>query len=387
MDEEQSVSFAHDENPKKDEVLSFNAKGRKLHLSNVADEFRLMQEILAKELTPEIAARVCEKSGSHLIKLVSPRVDGDHATLRINDPNSKRRSQLLPSTNAPDIPFCKVLFRPLEVEGYAVMSVVDHILNPESHSAQVLGDFSSVFGEDVLAAMQAVLLSPPRAPTNLGAGEFPIIFIPRSGGGDLQITPVSPVSTFMGIKRVTDYYFQRASPDTPRPPRGRWIRQAVSSKPQNISGAIGGPRMRFFATLPPIMQQSEAELFRFIHGGGFPRWRDDEVADWVLRYADKLDADANYNNQNTRSALDAMADRLIRETYAFISETLGDAKKMAEDKGMSVDQLAAAPSTPQVLIRRFWGKEPNFDRAKNAVTSPHFENRLRKSRLVLEEAI
>ena len=224
----------------KKEIISFKPLGRPLAVEEVLGEFRLMEAALKNSLTVVVARRICEKSGSHLIKLVSPRVDGEHAVLRVDAPNSNRKSTLLPSVNASDIPYCKVVFRPLEIEGVPAMSVVDHILNPEGHSERVLGDFATVFGDDVLAVMREVLLSPPNIPLKLGAGEFPIIFVPRPGGGDLQVTPVSPATSFMGMKRVTDHYFQKAQSETPRPPRGRWTRQAISSKPQNISGAIGG---------------------------------------------------------------------------------------------------------------------------------------------------
>jgi len=372
---------------KKEQLLSFRRVGRLLLLEDVADEFRQMRDSLSGEFTPVMARRICEKSGSHLIKLVCPRVDGEHATLRFDDPKSNRRSALLPSVNAPDIPFCKVVFRPLEIQGFPAMSVIDHILNPEGHSESVLADFASVFGDDVLKAMREVLLSPPHIPLKLGAGEFPIIFVPRPAGGDLQITPVSPATTFMGMRELfRSRKFQKKDPDAPPVNRGRWVESAVSSKPQNISGAIGGPRVRFLATLPPVLQQGEAELYRFVHGGGFPRWRDKEVAVWVLRYAEMLEADKVYNNQDTREALDRTADRLIRDAVAFIEETISDAKNLAVEYGKDIESLPSAPTVPQVLIRRYWGRDEKFDIARKSLSSPHFEDRLRKSRSIQEGA-
>jgi hypothetical protein len=259
------------------------------------------------------------------------------------------------------------------------MSVVDHILNPEDISASVLADFAGVFGADVLEALQAGLGACSPVPLKLGVGEFPIVFIPRPGGGDLQITPVSPVTVFMGFKRVVDEYFQKAQPDAPPPPRGRWTRQAVSSKPQNISGAIGGPRVRFLATMPATMHQAAAELHRFVQGGGFPRWREDEVAVWVLRYGDLLEASATFNNSDTRAALNRTADRLIADARDFILETLADAKALAQQQGQD-GTLPKAPRIADVLIRRRWFNGNAHDRAVKALTSPHFEDRLRKSR-------
>jgi hypothetical protein len=358
------------------DLLSFKLTGRPISLDAVGEEFSLMQGCLKKRLTVDVARRICAKSGSHLLKLVSPRVDGDHAILRFDAPDSNRRSSILPSTNAPDIPFCKVVYRPLEVIGHPSRSVIDHILNPEDHSSSVLDAFAGVFGADVLAVMQEALLAAPNPPLKLGAGEFPIIFIPRPGGGDLQITPVAQAAAFMGMKRVTDDYFQKATPDGPRPPRGRWTKAAVSSKPQNISGAIGGPRVRFLATMPPGMTQGEAELYRYANGGGFPRWREESVADWILRYGAMLDADATYNNENTRAALNRTADRLIRDVGEFISDTLQDAKNLAGRHGIPEEKIPEPPGVGQILVRRKWASEKDLGRARKALTSPHFEHRL-----------
>lgn len=365
---------------KPEKLLSFKPTGRPISLDTIDDEFKLMKGCLKNPLTTEIAARICEKSGTHVLKLVSPRVDGDHATLRIDVPSSNRRSPILPSTNAPDIPFCKVVYRPLEVIGYPSRSVIDHIRNPEEHSGQVLNSFAEVFGQDVLETMRDTLLSAPKPPRKLGAGEFPIIFIPRPGGGDLQITPVSPATAFMGMKRVTDPYFQKAQPDGPKPPRGRWSRQAVSSKPQNISGAIGGPRVRFLATMPPGMTQGEAELYRYVNGGSFPRWRDEEVTTWVLRYADMLEADASYDNADTRAALDRTADRLIKDAAEFVSDIVQDAKNLADRYGILEGNIPETTDLAHILFRRKWSTDKNHGRARKALTSPHFEDRLRKNR-------
>ncbi|WP_275791594.1 Sec7 domain-containing protein [Pararhizobium gei] len=360
-------------------VLSFKLAGRLIAPDAVRDEFRLMRNQLKNPLTAEIAARICTKSGTHLLKLVSPRVDGDHAVLRFDRPDANHRAAMLPSTNAPDIPFCKVVYRPLEIIGHASLSVVEYIRNPDEHSEAVLRAFAEVFGADVLEAMRAVLQSPPQSPLKLGAGEFPIIFIPRPCGGDLQVTPVAPATAFMGMKRITDPYFQKKQENAPPPPRGRWTKQAVSAKPQNISGAIGGPRVRFLATMPAGMSREESELYRYVQGGRFPRWRDQEAAKWVLGYADRLDADAVYNNSNTRAALDRAAERLIREAEAFISDMVYDASHLAGRHGLAEGKRQSPPDPASVLMQLRWGSEDDRERARKTLTSPHFEHMLRQS--------
>lgn len=360
------------------EILSFKATGRLIALEDVDAEFRVMQAQLKSKLTAEVAFRVCTKSGTHLIKLVSPRVDGGHAVLRFTSPQSNQQALFLPSTNAPDIPFCKLLYRPLEILGHESCSVIAHILNPQEHSEHVLQAFASVFGVDVLDAVRRALLGAPPVPLELGAGEFPIIFIPRPGGGDVQVTPVSPASAFMDMKQVAEPYFRKAQPDAPRPARGRWTRQAVSAKPQNISGAIGGPRLRFLATMPPGMTQGEAELFRYVHGGAFPRWRDSDVSNGILRYAERLEADAAYNNADTRAALDRTALRLILGAEEFIADTVEDARQYSSLHGLSIERMTLPPEPIAVLMRSIRSSDDDRSKARKALTSPHFEHLLHK---------
>lgn len=372
------VSAQHGPKLKADDVLSFKPPGRPMRLDEVADEFQLMQSFLKSHLTVEAAARVCQKSGSHLLKLISPRADGDHACLYIEPPAANRRPKILPSTNAPDIPFCKVIFRPLELLGHPTRTVVDDIMNPDDASEAVLEAFASVFGDDVLDAMRDSLLAQPKQVTKLAAGEFPIIFVPRPGGGDLQITPVSPATAFMGMKKAISPFFEKQQKDGPRIARGKFRKQSVSAKPQNISGAIGGPRTRLEAVMPPILEQEDAEIHRYLNGGAFPRWKNPDVGVWILRYADMLEADTVYNDRNTRAALDRTADRLIREALDFIKEMQDTARDAAIVAGIDPETLGSSPPPASALLRRFWPND-TFARARNALTSAHFEHRLSRT--------
>ena len=126
------------------------------------------------------------------------------------------------------------------------------------------------------------------------------------------------------------------------------------------------------------MSPGEAELYRYLKGGGFPWWRDDAVAHWILRYADMLEADAHYNNPNTRAALNERADRLIRDAFKFIAETAEDAEALGRRKHLSTEALPEPPGPQEVLFHRKWA-DKDEGRARKALTSPHFERRLRKS--------
>lgn len=360
----------------KNDLLSFKKTGRVLSLDTLNDEFSMIEEAVGTgKLTAEKARCVCEKSGTHLLKMVSARTHTDSAVLYIQPSGTNERPDILPSVNAPDIPYCKVLYRPLEFEGRPARSVVDDIMNPDDLSDVVLQAFASVFGQDVLDAARDALLYSPKKVKKLAAGEFPIIFVPRATGGDLQLTPVSPAMAFMGVKAAINALYERK--EAIGLPRGAFETQSISSKPQNISGAIGGPRKRIMARLPHVMEQAEAEMHRYVHGGSFPRWRDNAVANWVIRYADMLEADKAYNDHNTRAALDRTADHLILDAMAFIAETVEEARLTANADGAASDELAKPPDPDSVILRRSWPQD-GFDRARKALTSVHFHHRLEK---------
>ena len=362
----------------KNDLLSFTPTGRSMAADELEHEFGLMNQAATKgkgTISPEVFRRVAQKSGTHLIKMVSPRADGGSPVLRVENPYANHRFPLVPAGNAADIPYAKVLFRPLDIHGETERSFVDHVRNPTDISKRVFEAFASVFGEEAREAVFDALLKSPPAVETLAVGEFPIIFVPRSGGGDLQITPVSPATAYMAMKRVTEPYFQKQAPGAPR---GRWQRQKVSDKLQNISGAIDGPRIRFFAEMPPGMAQEEAELFRFVHGGSFPRQRDPNIAERILKYADRLDRDKEYNDMQTRAWLDRRADWLIEGVSAFVAETMEDAKAFADLHGISHDALKAPPVAGNILLRRYWAGDAQYRRARMALSSAHFAYRLGK---------
>jgi len=364
---------------KRDDVLTFKTPGRPLGLEDIHSEYLAIKSFFEKPFTAEIAARICLKSGTHIVKLVSSRIDGNHSVLRAPQLKGDTAPQIfLPSVNAPDIPFAKIIFRPLEVIGHPTRSLVDHILLQDNISENVFEAFASVFGQDVFDAVMLGLTTPLPDITMLSDGEFPIIFIPTPNGGDLQITPISPAAAFMGFKSITGEYYQKQVKGEPRVPRGKWHKQAVSSKPQNISGAIGGPRLRFLAEIPKMQSQYEAELFRFIKGGRFPRWLNDDVAVWIMKYADLIDASEAFNNKDMREGLNRLIDRVISEADAFIAETLLDASLMAEEMALPFEAAQSPPPIQSVILRRFWAHS-TFDTARRVLNAYHFEDRVKKN--------
>lgn len=370
------------------ELLSFRETGRILSVNQLEQEFRFIQTTLKSQPTADIFTKIGRGSGTHILKTTTPRADVEHSVLRVNRSSSNLRSKYIPSLNAPLIPFAKIVFRPLEIEGHSAKSIVEHLLYPDEISAKVLDAFAFVFGQDCLDSLANAILSDAPEITQLpDAGEFPIIFLPGPDGGDIQVTPVSPIETYMGFKEMSAWWFQKQEKNGPRPPRGRWDRQSVSAQMQNISGAIGGSRQRFFSSIPTVMAESEAGLLRFVKNGSFPRFRSKEVVDLMTAYLELRAVNEVHTNSDIRSKLEEYADAMISEALQFAAGVLEDAaalktrldekaeKDVASHGGDTAESvLPAAPSPLTILMKCSWGKL-NREEVLSVLTSARLRDR------------
>jgi hypothetical protein len=343
--------------------------------SDVAPEFALMRSMLTKPPTSADFHRVGMGSGSHLLKLTTPRADSGQSVLRFARSGSNALPFFAASLNAPDIPYAKIVYRPLEILGRTPKSVLNHIRDPDEISQTILAAFASVFGNESLEALKSALLGEGQKITRLpDTGEFPTIYLPRPGGGDIQATPVSPAETFMGFKNMSAAWFLKQEKDAPPMPRGQWIKQSISAKPQNISGMIGGPRQRFLATMPSVMRNYEAAILRYALGGRFPAWRDSDVEAAVLHYAGRLGME--YTNSNILAGTDWYADQMISGALKFIAEVQEDAHEILGKSAKAEKTLPHPPYPSALILGRRW-KNEDRQKAMTALTSVHFRDRER----------
>ena len=268
-----------DEIPKLDDLLLHRPLGRILELEAIGAEFALIRrafEAEGKAVPGEKEfRRVGAGSGTHLLKLNSARVPIGQHVLRVIRPATNRHPELFPSIDAGYAKHCKLVFRPLEVAGHPTRSLADHILNPdEVVSPKVMAGFSDAFGEDALDALCEALTTPLPPIKSLPAAEFPIIFLPRPGGGDLQATPIAPAEAYVRFGEVTEPFFRKQEEGEPRVPRGRWRRQFVADKPQNISSAVGKQRTRVLRANAARARSMECRASSLRP----PRWEISEVA-------------------------------------------------------------------------------------------------------------
>lgn len=367
--------------PKLDELLSHRPLGRILEPDGIGAEFELIRDAFAREAKGGVPDaddfhRVGRASGTHLLKLVTPWAPTGQCVVRfLGQRGANRQSPMYPSLDAKMARIAKVVFRPYEFRDHAPKTLADHILNPDDDlSATVTKAFAEIFGEAALERLRDALTRPLDPVTELPVAEFPIIFLPRPGGGDVQATPLAPAEAYVEFGEITADYFRKNEPGQPRQPRGRWHRQFVADKPQNISGAVGKTRTRFFATMPAVLDRWEAELFRFAQGDRFPRWNDPSVVEEVSAYAALIDRNAEYSNEDIRAGLDRRADTLIRGAREFIDETMAEARQEFPGK-----DLPRPSSIVDVLLQRKWPKD-GFNQARRVLTGRHFRDRLRDGR-------
>lgn len=361
-----------DKLPTLDELLSHRLTGRILEVDGIDAEFKLIRLAFVAEgkkvPDAEDFRRVGRASGTHLLKLITPRAPTGQSVLRIVEAGTNRHPTLFPSLDAKKSKVAETVSRPWEVSGHPTRSLADHILNPDDLSPKMTKGFAGAFGEECLAALVDALMTPLPTVSALPVAEFPIIFLPRPGGGDLQVTPLAPAEAYVRMGQVTAPYRGENVEGQPRIPRGRWHRQYVADKPQNISSAAGKRRTRFLATMPPVLNSSSADLHRYAHGGKFPRWRAATLPDAIAAYASLLAVE--HSNQDIRAGRDRRADALIANARDFIDDTLADAQAVYPER-----KLAAHPSVTAVLLDRYW-PPGGFDQARRVLTTEHFKGRL-----------
>ena len=360
--------------PNDKDVLSLQATGRVIDLDAVSDEFGLMKILLKNPLTAEVAIQVCQKSGTHLLKIISPRADSNQCCLYFREPDSSVRPEIFPSVPAGDIPFSKVLFHPFEISDRPPRSVVDDIMNPDETSDFILDAFANVFGKDVLEAVREALLNKVNVITELPSRDFPIVFAPRENGDDLQLTPISPAFAFRGVQNAINTLYERKKASREQVPGRACIeRQLISLHPQNISPMINRTRHRLMARLPVISNPVMEDIRNFAITGVFPRWRDRDIANLVLQYAEFLGPNVLSDNAETQLALDQMADRLIQLALDFVQETKAEIRLIAGPGDRKfVDPVAPGPV--KVLLDCQY--ETDIYKARVALTGPHFTDRL-----------
>lgn len=313
-------------------------------------------------------------AGTHLVKLISARAELAQSVLRARPPGANEMPPFYASVDVKVFAPAGIVFDKIRVRNHPERRLVDHLTSPDELSPKVCKAFAVVFGQKALDALQTATNGDAQPITRLPAAEFPIIFVPRPDHSDLQITPLAPAGAHVNFHQVTAPFFDDVEEGQPFPRRGRWARQALSGKSQNIGYAIPAIRRRFRADMPGVLKREAAELHAYLKGGPFPRWRDAAVSDAVLRYDDLLERAKTYSNADIRAGLNARADALIHGARAFRAEVLAEAALKRE-----AVETRTPPAEADLILRRYW-KGDDRARARRAIASDHFRGRVERMR-------
>lgn len=364
---------------KKAVFLTCSSSVKPYEKTDLEEAFLDIAEELGKRPTPADIARVAQASGTHLLKMLNKNVPLGSHILRMAPAGSNGRGRFLPSVNAADSPFAKLLFRPIAISGIeGARTIVDHATTPDDLSPELLSAFAKIFGQECLDALEAALAEDRSTVASLHTENFPIVFAPGVEG-DLQITPIPPADAWFVTKDVLSEYFRKveAGEEFMAVRRGaRRSFQEVSSKMQNISPALGGKRMRFQATFPEMQTATEAGIYRYAYGGRLPVFAHPEVIDLSRAYL-KLhltqvgtDGSDGYSNADIRRGMRNLARWLVSLARDFILEV--------NERAIEINPAFDAPEVDpvSVLLRRYWKNPKEGLAIRAAFESPDFRRHL-----------
>lgn len=316
--------------------------------------------------TEAVFHAVGKSVGTHSLKLVNPRsknhiliVDGaDYMAF----PDSKYSGVV------------KVLFRPITVTGSNTpTSIFKEILNAEDgcNHSPLLDAARTEIGDHLIDAFRQGLRE-PREISALREEGIPVVFLPLHGGGDVQITPVSPGKAYMTATEIFKSYIIPHERDTDgqivkRNRRGSFTKQSLSNQIQNVSAMISqvGPRVRMNATFPDIMRQQRAEVMAYAANRSeafFPKMRDDVVTDIAIRLERFL---ASVESAGRRPELLVAVRNMARALANLAADHIADV--MDEAGKIDANFRPSPVSIGQVLFGAVRGRNKTSEAAQAAI--------------------
>lgn len=356
-------------------VLSFRDPGAPFaadQIGNIYADFKEAASSKDKPFTDDTGkfAQVAQNSGTHILKLLNKQSE-DHV-LRLAAPGVNRRPKFFPSMNAALGKYAKIIFQPVAILGVpGYKSLVDHILEPDDISAAIEASFVEAFSKESLLALKEGLLEDRSGVGRLHAQNFPVVYAPSPDGGDLQLTPIAPLQVYADFKG-------EVIPEVGSKESIRLSRQEVTSKTQNISIFIGGPRVRFSGSVPPALANGDAGVIRMVKGGPIPAPSSEDLTDRLdhlvkLHYA-KTDyaAGKGYFNADMEKGLRRLAGWLIDEAIAWVSDI--------EEAAQEIEAEFVMPKADYglLLLRGYRGDHASREKVRVALRDSSFRGVLER---------
>jgi hypothetical protein len=350
--------------------LSFRNPGEAFALQDISQVYHVLKEVAGIKDNPAKFAAVAANSGTHTLKLLNSGSQ-DHV-LRITPKEGEAR--YFPSMNAALGAYAKILYQPVLFEGIdGARSLIDHILQPDGLSAQMEEAFANAFSHESLRLVLDGLLEGRDYVSRLHHENFPIVYVPHpdKSGESLQLTPISPTRVYSDFK-------SEVLPEKGSKERIRLSGQEISSKMQNISVALGGPRRRFHATVPDAMLHQDAAILRLVKGGPVPVLSSYELSERLdhlvkLHYA-KIDHQngKGYFNADMEAGLRRLARWIVVEAIFWTEEV----RQQAQD--LEPEFVMPELDIPKLLVAGYRRKRADRDRLAAALKDESFLKVLRE---------
>lgn len=302
--------------------LSFHDPGTAYSKEDLPSVFKDLVEInnldLAK-FTPALFERSAKLGATHTLKLLNSAAQD--AVLKLT-PVTGATPRLFHTGDAASVPAGKILYRPIAIIGAVkARSLADHILNQDEFSETIFAAFADVFGAEAFEVVTTIISRPANFVESLHSA-LPVVYVPGPDGRELQLTPVISIETHAGMRAE----FYPAQAEAGQPQRyGRVSRSEISSKPQNITGAIAPTHVRMLAEFPAAMSFREADIYRAAHGGRLPALPATEVKElieaYVVQYT-RLVApkEGEQYIRFTEERMEVIADRIIDALVTHLGE-------------------------------------------------------------------
>jgi hypothetical protein len=394
--------------------LSVSSIGRPYGVHEIPEIFEDMKKGLKKALPENAFAQAIEKLGTHAPKIISPRADKIYG-MNFRIPRKNAPSKTWVSGNGALGSHAKVLCRPIAIIGEpGNESFIERIMSGCKHAPALENAFANAFGQAALNHVKAAVSKGPTSSAGIALhGEnFPIFYLPGPDGTDIQASPGGYVDAYVAINslrretRATsnawwDFEKERQKaikaditndmdkdeaekqhPQKPRPPQVSWIVTAVSDKMQNAVIGVEKQRSRLFVKFPEVLDQEDADLWRYVNNGAFPPLRNPELPEILVRYAhtfhlwDKMD----FKPDALTAKIDNLADAAIRRAIWHIDDIKEDISRDYQHLSETFEPPEIFSLLAQVNVRaaaRILDLDVDGKTVAGALRSKHFASRLK----------
>lgn len=333
------------------DYLSTHTSPRPYRRDELRQIFADIKGDMAGSLDPEKFYDAAMFLGTHSPKLVSARNPTRGVLLTRSTGN--RPAKLAASGNGALAKHMKVILRPIEIEG---ANKIASLAERAVYGCSDLQDLLTAFGQEFGSQAETALRNGIRDKTSsspdvsIGRDNYPVFFIPGANGASLQVGPGGNIENHINMGQLRVRMLSRAKQDRleGRPATyGEWSVTALSGKIQNVIVGAPSQRVRFASSVPSVLRDLEASIFRYMKGGPFPRMFDDDAAIVLINFAaqeHRLGQPGQHQPDKVKEKQARRAHVLIDRARDHINEIQAEVRRLHPGK-----EPADPPSITKVL--------------------------------------